>query len=72
VPDELRSRVIAVYATMFMGVQPIGALLGGGLAKRIGAPHTLTVFGSLVLVGSLIFIFRVVMKLGEAQTTGET
>jgi MFS family permease len=67
VPDELRSRVMAVYATMFMGVQPIGALIAGGLAKRITAPRTLTVFGSLVLAGSLIFIFRVVMKLGETQ-----
>jgi MFS family permease len=63
VPDELRSRVMAVYATMFMGVQPIGSLIAGGVAKRIGAPYTLTVFGSLVLVGSLIFLFRVVMKL---------
>ena len=67
VPDELRSRVTAVYATMFMGVQPIGALLAGGLAKRIGAPFALTVFGSLVLLGSLIFIVRVVMRLGETQ-----
>ena len=65
VPDGLRSRVMAVYATMFMGVQPIGALLAGGMAKHIGAQNTLTVFGSLVLIGSLIFIFRVVMKLGE-------
>jgi len=63
VPDELRSRVMAVYATMFMGVQPIGALIAGGVAKRIGAPHTLTVFGSLVLLGSLVFVFRVAMKL---------
>lgn len=68
VPDELRSRVMAVYATMFMGVQPIGALLAGGVAKRIGAPNTLTVFGSMVLLGSLFFIFRVVMRLGEPQT----
>jgi MFS family permease len=68
VPDGLRSRVMAVYATMFMGVQPIGALIAGGMAKHIGAPNTLTVFGSLVLIGSLIFIFRVVMKLGEPQT----
>src|SRR6266567_4353817 len=68
VPDELRSRVMAVYATMFMGVQPIGALIAGGAAKRIGAPYALTLFGSLVLVGSLIFIFRVVMRLGETQT----
>jgi MFS family permease len=68
VPDELRSRVMAVYATMFMGVQPIGALMAGGLARRIGAPRTLAVFGSMVLLGSLIFIVRVVMKLGETQT----
>src|SRR5256712_3418044 len=68
VPDELRSRVMAVYATMFMGVQPIGALLACGVEKRIGAPYTLTAVGSLVLVGSLIFIFRVVMRLGERQT----
>jgi MFS family permease len=67
VPDELRSRVMAVYATMFMGVQPIGALLAGGVAKRFGAPNTLTVFGSLVLLGSFVFIFRVVMRLGEPQ-----
>ena len=67
VPDELRSRVMAVYATMFMGVQPIGALIAGGLAKHIGAQATLTVFGSLVLLGSLIFIVRVVMRLEEKQ-----
>lgn len=67
VPDELRSRVMAVYATMFMGVQPIGALIAGGVAKRIGAPYTLTVFGALVLLGSLVFLFRVVMRLGRTQ-----
>src|SRR6202035_4900621 len=48
VPDELRSRLMAVYATMFMGVQPIGALLAGGVAKRIGTPNTVMVFGLLV------------------------
>src|SRR6266567_1319113 len=46
VPDELRSRVMAVYATMFMGMQPIGSLIAGGVAERSGAPSTLTVFGS--------------------------
>jgi MFS family permease len=63
VPDELRSRVMAVYATMFMGVQPIGSLIAGGVAKHIGAPYTLTVFGTLVLVGSLVFLFRIVLRL---------
>ena len=68
VPDELRSRVIAVYATMFMGVQPIGSLIASGVVKHLGPQTTLTVFGSLVLVGSLIFIGTVVMRLGKRQT----
>jgi MFS family permease len=67
VPDELRSRVIAVYATMFMGVQPIGSLIAGGIAKHIGAPYTLTIFGLLVTIGSLIFLFRVALRLGAAM-----
>ena len=72
VPDELRSRVMAVYATMFMGVQPIGALIAGGVAKRITAPHTLTVFGALVLIGSLVFISRVVMRPEKPQGAAAT
>ena len=67
VPDELRGRIMAVYATMFMGVQPIGSLLAGGVAKRIGAPYTLAIFGVLVVAGSLVFLFRVVMRLRPGQ-----
>src|SRR5258707_6799041 len=63
VPDELRGRIMAVYATMFMGVQTIGSLLAGGIVKRIGAGHTLGIFGLLVLIGSLVFFFRVLMRL---------
>jgi MFS family permease len=63
VPDELRGRVMAVYATMFMGVQPVGSLIAGGVAKHIGAPSTLAVFGALVLIGSLVFLFRVALRL---------
>jgi len=63
VPDRLRGRIMAVYATMFMGVQPIGSLIAGGIATRIGAPYTLAVFGTLCFLGSMIFIFRVVIPL---------
>jgi len=68
VPDALRGRVMAVYATMFMGVQPVGSLIAGGVAKRIGAPYTLTIFGLLVLAGSVFFLFRVVLKLAPTPT----
>lgn len=72
VPDRLRGRVMAVYATMFMGVQPIGSLLAGGVAKRIGAPNTMAVFGGIMLVASVIFVFRVVMRLGTTAATAAT
>src|SRR5262249_41482927 len=66
VPDELRSRLMAVYATMFMGVQPLGSLLAGGVAKRLGAPRTLEIFGFVVLAASLTFMARVVTRTQSA------
>jgi MFS family permease len=71
VPEELRSRLMAVYATMFMGVQPIGALLAGGLAKRVGAPHALGTFGLVCLLGSLFFVLRVAMWLAQSEDSAE-
>ena len=71
VPDELRGRVMAVYATMFMGVQPLGALLAGGIAKRIGAPSTLAIFGSVCLIGSLVFAAWVLTRLRAAQKSAQ-
>jgi MFS family permease len=72
VPDRLRGRIMAVYATMFMGVQPIGSLIAGGIAKRIGAPDTLMLFGVFVLVASLVFTFRVVTRLGQEAAASPT
>ncbi|MGA8367865.1 MAG: MFS transporter [Candidatus Acidiferrales bacterium] len=71
VPDHLRGRVMAVYATMFMGVQPLGALLVGGVARRMGAPHALALFGSVCLLGSLLFIFREVARPQLPQTSAD-
>jgi zinc transporter ZupT len=61
----MRSRLMAVYATMFMGVQPIGALIAGGVAKHIGTPNTILLFGLLVLSGCVVFLTRVVMKMNK-------
>jgi MFS family permease len=58
VPDALRGRVMAVYAMMFMGMSPIGALLQGALAERIGAPYTLVVGGFICVVGAIVFNIR--------------
>jgi len=66
-PDALRGRLMAVYATMFMGVQPIGALLAGGIAKRLGAPATLAIFGAICLLGSLIFAAWVLIRVRPGE-----
>jgi len=55
IPDAMRGRVMSLYAMMFMGMAPIGALLAGSLASRIGAPETVAAGGILCLLGSLLF-----------------
>jgi MFS family permease len=55
VPDALRGRVMAVYSMMFMGMAPIGALLGGVLADRLGAPRTVAIGGLACLLGACWF-----------------
>jgi MFS family permease len=52
VPDALRGRVMAVYSMMFMGMAPIGALLGGALADRLGAQTTVAIGGLASVVGA--------------------
>jgi MFS family permease len=45
VPDAMRGRAMAVYSMMFMGLAPVGALLGGALSDRLGAPMTIAIGG---------------------------
>jgi MFS family permease len=52
VPDALRGRVMAVYSMMFMGMAPIGALLGGALADHLGAPVTVAIGGVASIAGA--------------------
>ena len=53
VPDQLRGRVMALYSMMFMGMAPFGALMGGALADRIGAPVTVGM-GSIACIGGAV------------------
>ena len=58
VPDQLRGRVIAVYSMMFMGMMPVGGLLGGFLANRLGAPLTVISGGVVCIAGAVVFGLR--------------
>jgi len=55
VPDEMRGRVMAVYSMMFMGMAPFGALIGGALADRLGAPRTIAIGALAAVAGALWF-----------------
>jgi MFS family permease len=55
VPDQLRGRVMALYSMMVMGMAPFGALLGGALAHRMGAPATVAVGGVACVLGAIWF-----------------
>jgi len=67
VPDHLRGRVMSVYAMMFMGMAPIGALLGGALADRLGAPVTVSLGAVACLGGATIFGLRLPTLRVEAR-----
>ncbi len=54
-PDAYRGRVMAVYAMMFLGMAPFGALLAGLAAGAFGAPATVAAGGSLCILGGLTF-----------------
>ena len=57
-PDDLRGRIMSVYSMMFLGMAPIGALLAGLAADRIGAPITVSMGGVVCLLAAAGFAFR--------------
>jgi MFS family permease len=66
-PDHLRGRVMSVYSMMFMGMAPVGALLAGVLADRLGAPVTVAIGGAIAIGGSIVFRLRLSALRPEAR-----
>jgi len=60
VPDELRGRVMGLYALVFAGMTPIGALIMGTLAEHWGVSRACAVGGGagLVLILALTGAWR--------------
>ena len=67
VPDALRGRVMAVYSMMFMGAAPIGAVLAGALADRIGAPLTVGAGGVVCVLAAGVFATQLPGLRGPAR-----
>ena len=58
VPDEWRGRAIGLYSMSFAGTAPIGNILAGTLAERIGLAATLTLNGALILAAGAFARWR--------------
>jgi MFS family permease len=58
VPDELRGRVMGIFTLTFFGGMPLGSLLAGAMAQRIGEPITVLINASVVLLASTLIWWR--------------
>ena len=58
---------MSVYSMMFMGMAPIGALLGGAIADRVGAPWTIAIGGMASVMGAILFGRKLPVFRGEAR-----
>jgi MFS family permease len=56
--EHLRGRVMAFYTMAFLGTAPLGSLLAGVLADRIGEPATIAAGGAVCLLGAVWFAGR--------------
>jgi MFS family permease len=58
VTEDKRGRVMSYYTMAFMGMAPFGSLLAGTMAQAVGAPWTVIMNGSVILVGAAWFTTR--------------
>lgn len=54
-PDRLRGRAISAYSMMYMGMTPIGSMVAGIIAERVGARVTIAAGGLICLVGAAVY-----------------
>lgn len=68
VPDEMRGRVMGIWALIFGGMIPLGSLEAGILADFIGTPATMAI-GALICALAAVVTLRVIRR-REAQLAG--
>jgi len=58
VPDELRGRVLSLYM-LDRGFMPLGALFAGTSAHFLGAPTTVAIMGTIVIILTSLVAWRI-------------
>ena len=57
-PNEMRGRVMSIYMVAFRGGMPLGSLISGYVATKIGAPLVLVFNGTLLSIIAVYFLAR--------------
>lgn len=66
ISDELRGRVMGIYTWVFFGAMPLGGLLAGAVAQRIGAPLTV-IGGALASLGVAVLVWVVAPQVRQLE-----
>jgi MFS family permease len=57
-PDNLRGRVMSVYALVFLGTAPLGNSLIGILANSVGTTKAVNISATICIVATFLFFFK--------------
>jgi fucose permease len=49
---------MSLYTVAFIGTAPVGSLMSGAIANRIGAPITIAVGGSICIMAAIVFAVK--------------
>ena len=55
-PDNMRGRVMSIYMVAFRGGMPLGSLVSGYFAQKIGTPQVIGINGILLVVVAIYFL----------------
>ncbi len=53
--DEMRGRVMSIYATSFLGLPPLGCLLAGELSRHMPTSHAIAAMAAMALLCFIAF-----------------
>jgi sugar phosphate permease len=53
--DEMRGRVMSIYATSFLGLPPLGCLLAGELSRHLPTSDAIAAMAGMALVSFIAF-----------------
>lgn len=69
-PAWIRGRAMSLYTLAFVGILPIGSIVGGAIGDAIGARGAVAVLGATTMLLGVVTVRGGVPRLGEVVATG--